>query len=55
MRKEERRTKIAEKVISECIEAPACRLLELIGDSLRYLNANRIITYNKYDLFMGFG
>ena len=42
-------------MINECIEAPSCRLLELIGDSLRHLNANKIITNNKYDLFMGLG
>ncbi|CAD8084094.1 unnamed protein product [Paramecium sonneborni] len=53
--KEQRRSKVAQKVINECIEAPQCRLLELIGDSLRHLNANKIIINNKYDLFMGLG
>ncbi|CAD8093423.1 unnamed protein product [Paramecium primaurelia] len=53
--KEQRRNKVGDKVINECIEAPSCRLLELIGDSLRHLNANKIITNNKYDLFMGLG
>lgn len=41
--REQRRLGIGEKVLGECIETSSSKLLELIGEGLKYRLANKMI------------